>query len=101
MLLRESALQGARSGHHYGAERNLQRTFRCTAIDLTADDVIDRSRSGEDHAGSDHRLSAHDRPFVDSAVAADDDIVLDDHRKIAHRLQHAADLRAGAEMHAL
>jgi hypothetical protein len=45
--------------------------------------------------------AADDRSLVDAAVAADQRLVLNNHRAGTHRLQDAADLRRRREMHSL
>jgi hypothetical protein len=42
----------------------------------------------------------NDRPFVNAAVSADHDVILDDDRDSSYRLKHPADLYSGAEVHA-
>ena len=93
VLFGERALHRARAGDDHRAVRDLQRAVGGAAIDLAAHDVVDRRRSGEHDAGADDGARADDRSFVDAAVAADDDVVFDDHRQVADRLEHAADLR--------
>ena len=46
-------------------------------------------------------LRAHDGALVHAAVAADEHVVLDHDRRGIDRLEHAADLRGGAQVHAL
>ena len=61
--------------------------------------VVDRRRARQHRAGADDRAALHDRPFVDAGVAADQHLVLDDDGQGADRFDHAADLRAGADVH--
>src|SRR5205807_9425882 len=77
------------------------RALAGAAVDLTADDVVDRSGAGEHDAGADDGPAANDRPFIDAGIAADDDVIFDHHRQVADRLEHAADLRAGREVDVL
>ena len=71
------------------------------AIDFARHGVEQRRRSRQNHAGAQHGARAHLRAFVDAAVSADQHVVLDDHGRGVDRLQHAADLRGGADVYAL
>src|SRR6266446_9664912 len=101
MLLGEGAHQWPRAGDDDGAERDLQRAFARAAVNLAAHDVVDGSRSGEDDARANDGAGANDGSFVNAAVAADYDVILDDDRHVADWLQHTADLRGRGEMYAL
>src|SRR5438270_9401277 len=101
MLARELASHRTRTWDHHRAVWDLERAVGGPAINLPAYGVVDRRRSSEDNAGADHGSAAHDRPFVNAAVAADDDVVFDDDRQAADRLEHSADLRRRRKMHAL
>ncbi len=48
-----------------------------------------------------HGATLHDRAFVDAAVAADQDVVFDDHGRGSHGLQHASELGGGGEVDVL
>ena len=63
-------------------------------------EVVDHRGRGEDDAGREHRAAADDHAFEDAAQAADEALVLDDHRTRAGGLEHAADLGSGGEVHA-
>ena len=52
-------------------------------------------------AGGKHRAASHNGPFIDTAIAANEDIVFDYDRIGVDGLQDATDLRGGAEVHAL
>ncbi len=49
---------------------------------------------------AEHGPPAHHRPLVDTAVAADQSIVLDDHRQRSHGLEHATEHGPGRQMDA-
>ena len=62
-------------------------------------EVVHRRAAGEDGPGASTARVSHDGSLVNAAVAAHEHVVLDDHRQRARRLEHAADLRAGAQVH--
>ena len=67
-------------------------------MDGVANQVVDGGGAIEDGSGADDRAALDDGAFVDAAIAAHQDVVLDDHRHGAHRLQHAADLAGGRDV---
>src|SRR5438445_9986598 len=101
VLLSELALHGTRGGDDDRTERDFQSALGCAAVDLAADSVVHRRRCGDHHPGADHRSRSDNRSFVYAGVTADDDVILDNHRHVADRFEHSADLRAGAQMYAL
>src|SRR5690606_36334806 len=62
--------------------------------------VVDWRRPRDDRAGGENGAPLDHRAFVHAAGAADHDVVFDDHRKGADRLEHAADLRRGTDVDA-
>ena len=68
---------------------------------VAVDEIEDGSAAGEDGSGGEHRAFAHDGALVDAAVAADEHVVFNDHGAGVDRLEHAADLRRGAQVDAL
>src|SRR6185369_16570257 len=91
---------GARAGNHDGPGGDLQGAPRGLAVFETPRDVVDRRAAGQDDAGGENRALAYDRTLVDAAVAADQNVVLDDDRQLSHGLENAADLRGGGQVHA-
>ncbi len=75
--------------------------FDAGAEHVAVDEIEDRGAAGEDGSGGEHRALADDGAFVDAAVAADQHIVFNDDGAGVDRLEHAADLRRGAQVHAL
>ena len=98
-LLRTRALADrTASGHDDGTRRNHHLAVLVGTDIFPCGRIKDGSRCIDDHSCSDHGVLLHDGSFIDSAVAADEDIVLDDHREGTYRFEHAAELRGCREM---
>ena len=98
-----AAFDRARAGHDDRAARESPAARpRVRAIDASR---CTRSNTGVPRVRMTPAAStardANDRALVDAAVAADEHVVLDDDRRRVHRLEHAADLRRRAQVHAL
>jgi hypothetical protein len=91
----------ARAGDDHGTLGDLERLLARAAQLALAHQVVDRRARGQHHAGSDHRPAAHQHPLVDAGVAAQQHVVLDDHRPGPDGLEHAADLGRRGDVHAL
>ena len=76
----------ARAGHDHGAFGNDERLPGLRLDDAAVRQVVDRRRAGEDRARPRAPRALDDRALVDAAVAADQHVVLDDHRHRADRL---------------
>ena len=61
-------------------------------------EIINRCAPRENNSGSDHRPPAHNGPFIDPAISADDDIVFHHDGRCVHRLEDAPKLRCRAEV---
>src|SRR5580658_690786 len=70
----------ARARNHHSVFGNDQRLLSIRAQHLTAHHVIHRRAPRENRSRRQHRAPAHDRPFVDAAVAAHQHIVFQNHR---------------------
>ena len=91
---------GAGAGDDDGILGNDEWSFSAGAEHVAFDEIEERRSAGEDGAGGEHRAFAHQGALVDAAIAADEHIVLNDDRAGVDRLEHTADLRRGAQVHA-
>src|SRR5262249_2407664 len=91
---------GPRARDYDGTRRNLERTFLAAAVNLAIDQVINRSGAREYGSCPEYGTGSDQRTFIDSAVPAHQDVIFDDHRRGIYRLQHSADLRRCAQVHA-
>src|SRR5690606_7109755 len=101
LLHAEGAAYRARARDDHGAGWNLERRIGASTEDTLVHEIVHRRATREDHARTKHGTRAHHGAFIHTAVPADRDVVFDDHGRGVDRLQHAADLRGGAQVHAL
>src|SRR6185437_11858164 len=90
-----------RTGYDDGAIGYDERRARGRAVDRLVDEIEHGSTACEDDTGSKHRTTANDRSFVDTAVSANNDVVLDDDWRSVDGFEYAAKLRRGAHVNAL
>src|SRR5262249_41418419 len=69
--------------------------------DLAGRAVDDLGRLADEHTHRDHRAFAHHHALDDLGTRANEAIVLDDGGAGLHRLEHATDTHAAAQMHVL
>src|SRR5262249_27259520 len=61
----------------------------------------DLGRLPQKHAHAEYGALAHDYAFGDFGASADEAVILDDHRLLLQRLEHAADPNPARDVHAL
>src|SRR2546427_8340157 len=90
----------ARPRHHYGIFGNFERSVESCTVDFAAHKVVKRRGPSQDRPRTEDGAGAHQRAFVDSAIAAHQHVILDNHRRGVHRFKHATDWASCAKMHA-
>src|ERR1700726_3060770 len=83
---------GARAGDYYGIFRDFERRVGGGAVDLAANQVVERGRAGQNRAGTEDGAGSNQRAFVNSAISSYQHVVFDDHRRGVDGLQNPADL---------
>ena len=68
---------------------------------LAANKIVNWCRSSQDRSGSKDGTLPYYRSFINSATAADQYIIFNDHWNGADRFQHTANLRCRGNMNAL
>jgi hypothetical protein len=92
---------GARAGDDDGLRRDDEWQFRTGTQHVAEDEIKDWGAAGEDGPRGKDSALPHNGALVDAAIAADKDVVFNDDGAGVDGLEHAADLRRGAEVNAL
>src|ERR1700680_1399853 len=90
-----------RAGHDYGIFGNFERSVESCTVDFAAHKVVKRRGPSQDRPRTEDGAGAHQRAFVDSAIAAHQHVIFDNHRRAVDRFKNTTDLCRCAEMNAL
>src|ERR1035438_8925850 len=91
---------GAGTGNDYGVFGDDEGQMADRAEDCAMDEVEDRGSAGEDGPGGEDGATADDGSLVDARVAADKDVVFNDHGAGVDGLEDSADLGRCAQVDA-
>src|SRR5215510_15962647 len=97
-VLRRADADSARARDDDRARWNFERLVAFAPVNYAARRVEDRSRACQHNPGGQDRPLAHEGPFVDATVAAEEHFIFDNHGHCAHRFEHAADLSRRADV---